>query len=75
MIHRVEGFTLQTPELLGHDGVTEYEFLSSKVVKHPSDVEDIVRTIRLASKKTPVVVAILAPKTKRTQGVTYDRIR
>lgn len=75
MIHRVEGFTIKTPELLGHDQVAEYELLSSKVVKYPSDVEDLMRTIRLASKKVPVIVAILAPKTNRTQGGTYDRTR
>ena len=61
MIHHVPGFTVKTPELLGHDQVTEYELLSSKVVKYPSDVEDIVRTIRLASKKVPIIVCILAP--------------
>jgi hypothetical protein len=61
MIHRVESFTLQTPELLGHDQVTEYELLSSKVVKYPSDIEDIVKIIRLASKKVPLIVCVLVP--------------
>jgi esterase/lipase len=75
MIHHAPGFTLKTPELLGHDEVREYELLSSKVVRYPSDVEDIMRTIRLASKKVPVVVAILAPKMNSTQGGTYDRTR
>lgn len=62
MIHRVPSFTLKTPGLLGPDQVADYELLSSKVVKGPLDVEDIVRTIRLASKKEPIIVAILAPE-------------
>ena len=62
MIYQVKGFTLRVPQLLGHDLVTDYELLTSKVVKHPSDVEEVVKTIRLASKKEPIIVAILAPR-------------
>ena len=61
MIHRVPSFTLRTPEPLGHDHETGYELLSSRVVKHPSDVEEVMKTIRLASKKVASVVCILAP--------------
>ena len=63
MIYQVKGFTLKTPELLGPEGTLDYELLLSKVVRHPSDVEDIMRTIRLASKKVPIIVCILAPLT------------
>ena len=63
MIYQVPSFTLRIPELLGHDLVTDYELLTSRVVKYPADVEDIMRTIRLASKKVPIIVCILAPLT------------
>ena len=63
MIHSVPSFTLKTPQLLGHDHETVYELLTSRVVKYPADVEDIMRTIRLASKKVPIIVCILAPVT------------
>ena len=68
MIHRVPSFTLRTPELLGHDNEVDYELLTSRVVKHPADVEEVMKTIRLASKKEPIIVAILAPRiyTRRT---------
>ena len=68
MIYQVPSFTLRIPELLGYDLVTDYELLTSRVVKYPADVEDIMRTIKLASKREPIIVAILAPRinTRRT---------
>ena len=63
MIYQVKGFTLRIPQLLGNDRVTDYELLSSRVVKHPADVEEVMKTIRLASKKVPIIVCILAPVT------------
>ena len=62
MIHRVDGFTLRTPELLGHDEVMEYEPLIKQVVNSRADCDEMARTLRLALKAAPLIVVVLEPK-------------
>jgi hypothetical protein len=62
MIHQVPGFTLRTPELLGHDEVREYEPLIKRVVNSRADCDDLARTLKLALKAAPLVVVVLEPK-------------